>query len=445
MHVCFNTGLNSEDQVIREQVLAVFCKPALLNNRSMASMRATLQYTTTKEKTHLLPFLFFILVLSCLFPALVADDEFDEPATLTVEHILNSHATVQDAPDRVHVELNVLGFATPWNSAGNQIALSESDKGRLNILSPVTYQMTGAGLSGGHDYTTEFYTAVNQSGTLIMPRVLFEASFFTTASSSSSSDPQATAQVLIDECNERGFAGLVIEAWQTLLALSEGSKMSQDSYDFIKIIGTTIREAGFRTVLVMPPYTQDVVHMDVSSKQIADMAIGYSYVVVMTYDFSTPASAGPGPLAPTMWMSFTMKYFTEKCGLREKVFLGLNFYGIDFVVGKDDTDDKKTQPSNNRHIVGHEFIKVLQTRDVEIKWHDSFKEHYFIYEEDGNTESEEEEEEEGGAEQKGKQHAILYPTRSSIRERVKLAREVKCGGVAIWDIGQGLNHFFEEF
>lgn len=212
--------------------------------------------------------------------------------------------------------------------------------------------------------------------------------------------------------------------------------MSPASYEFMKTVGTTIRSAGFRTALVMPPFTQDIAHMGVTSKQIGDISVGYSYVVVMTYDFSMPSSESPGPLAPLPWVQMAARYFTDICGLREKVLLGLNFYGIDFALGD------KTRASN-RHIVAHEFVNLLQTQDVQVNWHEAYKEHYFIYEQHSQQENAESEEE--GTKQGEKTHVMFYPTRSSIRERVNLARDTNCGGIAIWDIGQGLNHFFEEF
>ena len=87
------------------------------------------------------------------------DSDFSDPDQLTASAILQSHSTVQDAPERTQVQLNVFGFATPWNGRGKDIALRESEKGRLDILSPVTYQMTASVLQGGHDYTCLLYTS----------------------------------------------------------------------------------------------------------------------------------------------------------------------------------------------------------------------------------------------------------------------------------------------
>lgn len=58
---------------------------------------------------------------------------------------------------------------------------------------------------------------------------------------------------------------------------------------------------------------------------------------LMTYDFSSPRN--PGPNAPLKWISSTLK--TLLSGTHDgvpspshKIFLGINFYGNDFVISE---------------------------------------------------------------------------------------------------------------
>lgn len=64
-----------------------------------------------------------------------------------------------------------------------------------------------------------------------------------------------------------------------------------------------------------------------------DAVDGFS---LMTYDFSSPHN--PGPNAPLKWIHFTLQLLLGTTGnartLAHKVFLGINFYGNDFLLSE---------------------------------------------------------------------------------------------------------------
>lgn len=149
----------------------------------------------------------------------------------------------------------------------------------------------------------------------------------------------------------------------------------------------------------------------------------------MTYDFSNPLRYirvffylmffffkllyRPGPSSPTHWSIQSILHLLDQSGDdASKILAGINFYGNDFLL-----------PQGGGPILGDRYIELLSKFKPEIKWDDQNKEHYFFYEDhDGK-------------------HIVYYPTLKYIHERIKLFNSVGCG-ISIWEIGQGLDYFY---
>ena len=96
--------------------------------------------------------------------------------------------------------------------------------------------------------------------------------------------------------------------------------------------------------------------------------------------------------------------------------MGLNFYGADYAL-----------PSGGGAIVGSQYLQILRDyRPDEIHYDLSSEEHYFDYD------------------VHYAKHVVYYPTLQSIDVRVQLAEDLNVG-LAIWEIGQGLDYFNDLF
>ncbi|PXF42839.1 Chitinase domain-containing protein 1 [Gracilariopsis chorda] len=334
-------------------------------------------------------------------------------SSVTSKNILDTHNKSETASGRKYPLLEIFGFVTPWNANGKTISLSEAERGRLNVVSPVSWQMHPDGLNGGDDFEEDYYQSMSEQGTRVYPRILFEK-WNSTEFVMLSDEPAPMVARIIELCKQYNFEGVVIEIFQELLSTGTLSRHKEKALGLVRTLGEGIRKEGFKTVLVLLPYSTDVPQHGISCSTLKEISRGYSYIITMTYDYSTPGSA-PGPIAPLSWVRQVAIYLSLGCELGGKVLIGLNFYGIDFWEG-----------GQSRHIVGHEFLKLLEEHEPDMLWWDEFGEHGFAYQKKG-------------------EHVVFYPTRESIRLRTELADEIGCGGVAIWDLGQGLEHFFEEF
>ena len=97
----------------------------------------------------------------------------------------------------------------------------------------------------------------------------------------------------------------------------------------------------------------------------------------------------------------------------EQVLLGLNFYGNDYVM-----------PSGGHSLLGHEYVELLEAFDPTLIWDKQTKEHMFEYIKDGLH------------------HRVYYPSLASIQKRLNLAKKYGLG-ISIWEIGQGLDFFYD--
>jgi chitinase domain-containing protein 1 len=135
--------------------------------------------------------------------------------------------------------------------------------------------------------------------------------------------------------------------------------------------------------------------------------------------------------APVDWVEQNVEYFfsgedvdspENNSRYRSKILLGLNFYGMKYELdAKTDRIVKDPEP-----IIGSRFIDLMKEFRVEVKYDIGGKEHLFIIEDTG------------------RKLIIFYPTLWSIQKRIDLA--VKLGtGLSVWELGQGLNYFYDLF
>eukprot|EP01080_Neovahlkampfia_damariscottae_P000429 gene430-6842_t len=329
-----------------------------------------------------------------------------------------------------HFKNEVLGYITPWNRKGiekqNNLFLrnlgyefAERFASKFNYLSPVWFNIkcVGSGASvnyvieGDHEVNKEWIQSVRNSYKStsfikILPRFSFSEfnqnayqQFF---QPTSQIHPMKLAKLISQTCKRYGFDGLVFEWGYLPMKL-----IFQNAEVFLKTLSEELKSQDMSLILVIPAPRDS----NEPLFRLSDLKHFSQYVTkfsLMTYDYSQNQM---GPNSPLEWIKTCVKYFDNS----SKLLIGLNFYGYDYSNIKVDT------------ILGRDVVPIMKDKKVELTWDALNKEHHFQYTDSKNT-----------------VHTIYYPTLKSIEERLKFAEENNLG-VAIWELGQGLDFFFDLF
>ncbi|KAL3072992.1 hypothetical protein niasHS_017966 [Heterodera schachtii] len=319
-----------------------------------------------------------------------------------------------------------LGYVTPWNNHGYDVAKWAASK--FTHISPVWFQLRADGtaenekitcrVDGTHDIDMGWVQQIllNNSAVRIVPRFIFEGwsgahlqQFLTEEHAQ-----YRCLRALVEFLQRYNFNGAVMEIWLQIMSMTRGTA-AQYLLELVEFWSEHFHRAGLEFILPLtPPLGANLQEIGIVNAQIMQRLLSaVDYVNLMTYDFpSSDASA----VAPIDWVEANIRYAITAAGGGEdeeaataaKILMGLNFYGYDRTNGQ------------STALLGNQFIELLSSSDAKLSFEANVGEHRLTFGDNG---------------------IAYYPSRKSIALRLKLAQTMGLGGVAIWDIGQGLDHF----
>ncbi|KAL2468863.1 Glycosyl hydrolase superfamily protein [Forsythia ovata] len=323
----------------------------------------------------------------------------------------------------------VLAYITPWNSKGYDKAKKFNNK--FTHLSPVWYELksqdTKLVMDGRHNADKEWIAELRMKGdALVLPRVVLEAHPVDLLKKKKQRNK--AVNLIITECKEMGYDGIVLESWSRWAAYGvlHDPEMRNMALQFIQQLGQAMHSISLEhsriqnlqlVYVVGPPRSDKLEEYDIGPEDVRRLSEAVDGFSVMTYDFSGPQN--PGPNAPLKWIRFTLQLLLDgTTGDRQKfdkrIFVGINFYGNDFIIS-----------GGGGPILGTDYLSLLERHKPALRWEENSAEHFFVYADNQNVE-----------------HVVFYPSLKSIA--VRLEEALSWGaGIAIWEIGQGLDYFFD--
>ncbi|KAJ7962546.1 chitinase domain-containing protein 1 [Quillaja saponaria] len=352
-------------------------------------------------------------------------------ADVNYKEILNENSKVSENTSQRHYRYPVLGYITPWNSRGYELAKRFNSK--FTHLSPVWYDLksrqTTLILEGRHNADTGWISDLRRAGDAwVLPRVVLEAS--TRELLTKKKLRNRAINLIVTECKEMGYDGIVLESWSRWAAygILNDPSMRNLALQFVKQLGHALHSVSSErnsmhqlqlVYVIGPPHSEKLQEHDFGPQDLESLSEAVDGFSLMTYDFSSPHS--PGPNAPLKWIQSTLQLLLGTSGnrarnLARKILLGINFYGNDFTLSRG---------LGGGAIIGRDYLSLLEKHKPVLQWEKNSAEHVFFYLDDNNI-----------------KHAVFFPSLMSISMRLEEARSWGCG-ISIWEIGQGLDYFLD--
>lgn len=314
-----------------------------------------------------------------------------------------------------------LAFVTPWNGRGYDLA--KQLRAKFAYVCPVWFLIRRRAaaepfeLVGDHDVDRGWMADVrgndSEAPPLICPRFHFDGW----------SLPQvvqllgerlarsALVRAIVRKAKEHAFDGVVID-----LASQGAGRYAGVLRLFVGELGDALHKQGRQLILTLMPRHGGGEEV-FGESDLRELQSKVDRFVLMTYDYASPGR--PGPNAPLPWVESAIATLLGRASppnpLAARLLVGLNLYGYTYA-----------ESGGGEAVLGPQFLDILRVHKPRARWLEEAAEHVFKYQ-DGFA-----------------RHNLYYPTLASLARRLDLFHRWGVGA-SLWEIGQGLDYFYDLF
>ncbi|KAG2374448.1 hypothetical protein C9374_010732 [Naegleria lovaniensis] len=422
----------------------------------------------------LILFMIFIISASSIHASLrkLSEQEVKD----LVQSIQSSPSSVESSTGSDHPS-KVLGFVTPWNSGGYDVA--KRNNHNIKYISPVWLQLRPSQsrnafeITGLQDIDMKWMKDVkkNNVGAKLLPRIQFDYGHWTKEHMQMFyGHPTFSKQVhqpVVDRIGQLVRAydldGIVLE-----VGFLQFEHIKHIMVPFLKALKEKLsgiqKTSTFEIYLVVPSVLPNPDNPNIPNALFErdHLSLVSPYVdgfLVMTYDyFSNKRSKNQStqyvfnsPLKG--FIDYTIDYFTEggkRNDIANKILLGLNFYGV--VISTQHLSSKKLlsqlveeQKNANSEDLISNWIKTYSSPKFDFTTGGKFKDHLNFYYLQSVLFDPDAQEYLFEFVEGDQLLLVVFPTPQTIQTRVQFAKQHNLGGVMIWELGQGLDSFYHSF
>eukprot|EP00186_Timspurckia_oligopyrenoides_P004208 CAMPEP_0182446092 /NCGR_PEP_ID=MMETSP1172-20130603/3982_1 /TAXON_ID=708627 /ORGANISM="Timspurckia oligopyrenoides, Strain CCMP3278" /LENGTH=394 /DNA_ID=CAMNT_0024641973 /DNA_START=17 /DNA_END=1201 /DNA_ORIENTATION=+ len=315
-----------------------------------------------------------------------------------------------------------LAFITPWNPIGNEYALELGKQGKLDVVSPVMYELQPSGdIYGGELYSDEQFKRWKEAGLHVMPRLLVAAGSFWDSIALNKlflDEIEVWVKPIASELQKRNADGVVLEIITAYSYAEEQLKSLKDPtagaridtrylFKFCMKFADSLRDSyGLKSALVMTPIVDERTAVSLS-----EVGKHFDFLILMAYE-----AARQKPLSPFLWLHSLMNAWRKGTRMSQ-ILLGVGFYGREF-------DGSKLI----RAVTANDILEAIESEsdktNLVVVWDNTQKSHRIEW--------------------KNSQRQIYFSTPASFAQQIALVEKFGFAGISIWELGQGFPALFDQ-